>query len=97
MIIFLNTVNDRQSVTPLIGFNFKSMTVCREDGKLVEKFTGKAPEKVELQPYGVEFWIFDAPANDPAVQKVFSVASPVVYSTRVPPTKSSSPSSSLIT
>jgi len=73
MIIFLNTVNDKQSVTPLIGFNFKNVTVCRENGKMVEKFTGKAPEKVELQPYGVEFWIFDAPANDPAVQKLAAV------------------------
>lgn len=70
MIIFLNTVNEKQSVSPLIAFNFKNVTVCRENGRKVEKFTGKTPEKVELLPYGAEFWIFDASENDADVRKL---------------------------
>jgi hypothetical protein len=70
MIIFLNTVNEEQTVEPLIKFDFENMTACREIGQKVQKYGKKLPEKVTLAPYGVEFWFFDVKDDDPDVKKV---------------------------
>jgi hypothetical protein len=70
MIIFLNTVNEEQSVEPVIKFDFENMTACRETGEKVQKYGKKLPEKVTLAPYGVEFWFFDVKDDDPDVKKV---------------------------
>jgi hypothetical protein len=70
MIIFLNTVNAKQTVSPLIGFPFGSLTVLRENGITAERFGKIVPGEVVLEPYGVEFWIFDAKADDSDVAKL---------------------------
>ncbi len=73
MIIFLNTVDEKQSVEPLIAFGFKNVTILRENGSTVERLSGKSPEKVELLPYGVEFWIFDTAEKDKDVDSLASM------------------------
>ena len=70
MIIFLNTVNEEQTVEPLIKFDYKNMTACRETGEKVQKYGKTLPEKVTLAPYGVEFWFFDVKDDDADVKKV---------------------------
>lgn len=68
MIIFLNTVNEKQSLQPIVPFAFRSLDVCGETGGVRRRTD--APAEVMLEPYGAAFWIFDAPEGDGDVKKI---------------------------
>ena len=57
LIIFVNTVNETQSVKPILPWDNYKLAVCRE-GTDVPAYPTQVPDVI-LKPYGMELWLLD--------------------------------------